>query len=136
MEQPKNLDEIVDLLITQIKAQEGAEDYVKKNGIDHHGAGTAIRNGFNLWWSEKLRDDVLERDPDSDYPKERPELVAWFNSLNIYHADDMSGTISEAVKAKLNDEPFDIDKHIKRYFSHWKKHGFKDGIFKEENKIK
>lgn len=86
---------------------------------EHHGEGTSIRNGLKLWWH-------------SSWNEPKPEIVQWFNDLNIVHADDMSGSIQAALEAKKNGEPFDINEHIKRYFEHWKKQGFKDGIPKME----
>lgn len=131
--EPRDLNEIVELLY------EETEEYRKSNGVDetnideklpHHGFGTSIRNSLNLWWSEDLVKAEYERNPDSDYPKEKPALVQWFNDRNIYHADDMSGTIQAALKAKVSGNEFDFDDHVKRYFDHWKNLGFKDGVFK------
>ena len=82
----------------------------------HHGEGTSIRNGLKLWWQ-----------PSWNEPK--PEIVKWFNDLNIFHADDMSGSINAALEAKKMGKPFDIHEHIKTYFEHWTKGGFEDGIF-------
>jgi hypothetical protein len=132
---PQNLEEIVTMLYQE------TEEYRKNNEVDetnidkklpHHGFGTSIRNGLNLWWSESLVEAVYEKDPNSDYPKEKPALVKWFNDRNIFHADDMSGTIQAALKAKVAGYEFDFDAHVKRYFKHWKELGFKDGIFKPE----
>ena len=117
--QPENLDEVVDMMIELIKEQ-NVENQVAKKGIAHHGPGTSIRNNLNLWWQE-------------DWPKlyniPKPPLVEWFNKRKIFHADDMSGTITEAVQAKLNEKKFDVDEHLKKYFKHWKELGYKDGIF-------
>jgi hypothetical protein len=134
MIQPKNLNEVVDLLLEDV-AEQNAVSEVAKYGIPHHGAGTSIRNSLHLWWSEELRDRVSEN-PDLDYPQEKPALVAWFNERDIYHADDMSGIISEAVKAKLNGIEYDINPTIERYKKHWENQGFKDGICKKENRLK
>jgi hypothetical protein len=130
---PKDLDEVVDLLYRD------TEEYRKSNNVDdtnidslmpHHGFGTSIRNELNLWWSEDAAKRQYEKDPNTEYPQEKPALVKWFNDRNIFHADDMSGTIQAALKAKISGKNFDFDKHIKTYFKHWKNHGFKDGIFK------
>jgi hypothetical protein len=122
---PKDLNETVHLLVEEVKKQE-AEKYIEERGIPHHGIGTSLRNNLFLWWQEGHNY--------SEWPTEKPALVAWFNERNIYHADDMSATISAALQARIKGEEFDFDGHIKRYFTHWKKYGFKDGIFKPENK--
>lgn len=133
MSEPKDLNEIVDLLIQEINKQKATE-FVMEKGIPHHGAGTSIRNKYHLWWSEELRDKVYEKESDSDYPKEKPALVQWFNERDAYHADDISGIISEAVQAKLRGEEYDMSPTVERYKKHWKKQGFKNGIPKPENK--
>jgi hypothetical protein len=69
-------------------------------------------------------------------PATKPALVQWFNDRNIFHPDDMSGTIMAALKAKLAGEPFDFDSHVQRYYRHWKAQGFKNGICKPENKLR
>lgn len=125
MKQPKDLDEVVDMLIEEIKEQKAIE-YIQEKGIPHHGAGTSIRNRLFLWWRE---DHNYE-----EWPKEKPALVAWFNERGVHHADDMSGIISEAVQAELNGEEYDMASTVKRYKNHWKQ-WFKDGIPKPENKI-
>lgn len=135
---PETLNEVVELLY------QDTEEYRSKNNVTagnideklpHHGFGTNVRNNLHLWWSERLAEDVFKRDPNADYPKDKPALVKWFNDRNIYHADDMSGTIQAALKAKVAGQSFDFDKHVQRYFRHWEKYGFKDGIFLPENKI-
>ena len=123
---PTTLDEVVEVLY------QDSDQYRKKHNITaanieeempHHGYGTVVRNELHLWWQP-------------DWPKkhkiEKPAIVQWFNDRNIFHADDMSGTIQEALKAKLAGEPFNVDEHLKVYFDHWRKEGFKDGIFKTE----
>jgi hypothetical protein len=124
-----NLDEIVNLIISEIKQQEGAEEYVKKEGIPHHGAGTSIRNRFNLWWND------INKRFDKD-PKDKPPLIQWFNERDIFMGDDLSGIISEAVKAKLEGKEYDPAPTIEKYKKHWKKYGFKDGIYNPLNKGK
>ena len=104
----KTFDELIDLLCEESKSGDV---------LSHHGAGTNIRNGLKLWWSPSWKE-----------PK--PPLVEFFNEMNIYHADDMSGTIQAAVEARLNGETFDIKSHIQQYFDHWEKMGYKDGIIK------
>lgn len=115
--QPKNLNEVVDIMIDVI-LKHNEVNFVKANGIPHHGVGTNVRNSFHLWWSEELRDNMNKANV--TYPQEKPELVQWFNERDIYHPDDMSGIISNAVKAKLNDEEYNIKVDIEKYKKHWK----------------
>lgn len=133
---PKNLDEVVDWIVNTIK-EEGSrtEEEVKKNGIPHFGFGMYMRNSLKLWWQpDWTSKEVDEFGELREVPTPKPPIVQYFNDMDIYHADDMSGTISEAVTSKLKGEPFDVKQHIQRYFKHWKKQGFKNGIFKPENR--
>ena len=122
-----NLDEVVESLLSEVTYKErqipgdvSQEEFTRMLSEQHHGAGTSIRNHLHLWWQK----DWIKK-----YGMQKPKLVQWFNDLNIYHADDMSGTIQAAMQAKLKGETFDIKKHLKIYFKHWKELGFKDGIF-------
>lgn len=132
MQELKSLDDAVEMLYKETDEYR-QKNHVVEDDIDkklpHHGFGTSVRNELHLWWNETLRDSVFAKDPNADYPKEKPALVKWFNDRNIFHADDMSGTIQAALKAKIADKPFDFDKHIERYFSHWKEYGYENGIF-------
>jgi hypothetical protein len=136
--EPETLDDVVWMLYIQTdeyRAKQNVQPDTIDEKLPHHGFGTGIRNSLHLWWSEDLAKHVFEKDPNADYPKTKPKLVQWFNDLNIYHADDMSGTIQAALKAKIAAEPFDVQKHIQRYFRHWKKYGYKDGICLPEFKV-
>ncbi len=133
MTEPKDLDEVVDMIIKEIEEQK-ATKFIKEEGISHHGTGTSIRNRLNLWWSPDWKNSVIDSEGEMiEVFTPKPALVAFFNEKNIYHADDISGTINEAVKAKLNNKPFAIDEHIKVYFKHWEEQGFENGIFKLNN---
>jgi hypothetical protein len=126
--EPQSLNDIVDIIIFEIK-QQNAEGFVKEKGIPHHGAGTGIRNKYNLWWNDNNK--RFDKDP-----TDKPPLIQWFNERDIFMGDDLSGIISEAVKAKLNGQEYDPTPTIERYKKHWTKYGFKDGIYNPNNKKK
>jgi len=108
----KNLDEVLEMLEKRTLQKELKEWAKKKeddacNSIHFHG-GMALRNELGLWGKN--------------------ELTKWFNSMGIFHADDMSGIIFTSLYRKLNNKDRDIDGQIKIYQDHWKKMGYKDGI--------
>lgn len=69
----------------------------------HHGLGTWIRNNWGLWSDSKL----------SQY----------FNSLEIFHPDDMSSIILNSYWKRLNGKPLEIDEQVKYYKEFWKNQG-------------
>lgn len=64
--------------------------------------GMAIRNSWGLWSGS--------------------ELAQWFYTKNIYHADDMSGIISDSYQRHIKGEPRELDKQIEKYHKHWEKY--------------
>jgi len=78
-----------------------AEDEEKALGQAHHTIGGHIRNHFKLWEGGVIKD--------------------WFNTIGIYHADDMSSIILTSFHRKMNNKPTEIKKQIKRYRDFWKK---------------
>jgi len=108
---PKNLDECIE----QLKQNSSKEELEKfKNFkeeeccIYHHGCGTNIRNNWGLW-------------------TETSPLVKYFNSIKIYHADDMSGIIFTSIHRHLNGKDIELEKQITFYLNYWKVKGYKDG---------
>lgn len=101
---PKNLDEAVKILkkgIVDLQEEERLEDPV---GL-HFGLGMYLRNNWSLWDRETV-------------------LVKWFSeNLGIIHADDISGTILEALSASIQNKSFDAKLHVQKYIDHWKKLG-------------
>ena len=65
----------------------------------HHGFGTWIRNEFGLWHDGKL--------------------VSYFNSIGIYHADDMSGIILTSLHRSLHCKDIRLEEQIKWYRDFW-----------------
>ena len=70
----------------------------------HFTSGMGIRNYYGLWRKNALTD--------------------YFNKeLGIYHADDMSGILMEALWHRVHGKEYDPAPTIKRYADHWAKAG-------------
>ncbi len=128
---PTNLEEAVETLEIFYSSQQAVEEIknmsLKKfEASSHFGAGMFIRNSWNLWWFEGHKYP--------SWPKEKPKLIEWFNNIDIYHADDMSGILMECLWKKLHNQPYELEKQIERYKKHWRQAGFKDGIFNPNKK--
>lgn len=67
----------------------------------HFGVGMWIRNE----WIRGNRDTLL---------------INHFNSLGIYHPDDMSSIILTSLHRKLNNKPLDIEGQVKYYIEYWR----------------
>jgi hypothetical protein len=103
---PETLDEAVDTIMAQMSEQDRAwfRDTPDAAASIHHGPGTALRNGWGLW------------------DKESP-LAVWFRARGLWHADDFSGTIFDAVSARLRGEPFDLAAEVAHYTAFWRESG-------------
>jgi len=91
---PKDFDEAVDYLLEHQVA-------VEKPGF-HFGAGMSMRNNWGLWHNETA-------------------LAKWFTEKKLFHGDDRSAILADAVQAKLKGEHFDVDTEIKKYQDWWLK---------------
>jgi len=78
----------------------------------HFFSGMYIRNEWQLWWHEDHGYD--------GWSKDLPKLNAWFRSIGIYHADDMSAMLITTLHRKLSNKPYDIEKQVEKYHKHWK----------------
>ena len=111
MKTPTTLKECFNEL-KRTNSKKALEDWIDKeedkacNEI-HFTTGMKIRNDWGLWGKNKL--------------------TKWFNSIGIYHADDMSSIILTSFHRVLNRTPMDIKAQIKYYIDYWKQEGFKDG---------
>jgi hypothetical protein len=107
---PQSLDEAVDYLIDSAGPEQA--EAVKKMTKEeftfntHGSLGRQIRNDWMLWYNQ----------PDSP-------LTDHFTSIGINHGDDRSGIILDCVYQKINGLPYQIDKLVKRYQSHWLSNG-------------
>lgn len=119
---PKDLDDALHYLLQSIsqseesiKALEGfADDERGFLGELHFHTGMAMRNDWNLWWHENHGYE--------GWPKDKPEIVRYFNSIDIYHADDMSGIIMTSLFRTYYNKPLDLPGQIKVYHDHWLKY--------------
>jgi hypothetical protein len=105
MTEPKNLDECINWFMENIIDEElykykhlSEEDTC----IFHHGTGRNIRNNWNLWNNESL-------------------LHKWFNSIGIYHPDDMSAIILTSLHRHLNNKLINLEEQVKFYQDYWSK---------------
>jgi len=67
----------------------------------HFGLGMWIRNNWGFWKGE--------------------ELSKYFNSIGIYHPDDMSGIILTSYYRELHGQEWKVDEQVKYYQDYWKK---------------
>lgn len=100
---PVNLDEAVDQLMlihqdsTKQKILEMSEDeFVARS---HFGLGMWMRNNWGLWKGK--------------------ELANYFNSIGIFHADDMSGIILTSFYRELNGEEWRVAEEVQGYQKYW-----------------
>jgi hypothetical protein len=101
---PKNLEEAVSQLtiihddsIKQKILLMTEEEFI---GNTHMGLGLWIRNNWGLWKGK--------------------ELAKYFNSIGIYHPDDMSGIILTCYFRELNKQDWKVQEQIKKYQEYWK----------------
>ena len=66
----------------------------------HFGLGMGLRNDWELWKGSRLS--------------------KWFNSIGVYHPDDMSAIILDSYYRYLNDKPIKLDEQVKYYQEYWK----------------
>lgn len=66
----------------------------------HFSGGMAMRNDWGLWHNAT-------------------PIAKWFTERKLFHGDDRSGILQQAVDAKIKNEPFDIDVKIKYYQDWW-----------------
>ena len=66
----------------------------------HHVFGRHIRNEWGLWTGDT-------------------KLFAWFKSIGLNHADDMSGVILTSYWRHLHNKSLDIEGQVKYYQNYW-----------------
>jgi hypothetical protein len=71
------------------------------------GAGMFLRNTLCLWWYEGHHYD--------NWPKQKPELVRYFNDLGIVHPDKMTSILMTCAYRSLHNLPLGIEELIKQY---------------------
>jgi len=76
----------------------------KDMGRFHHGTGTAIRNHYGLWHQNGL--------------------TKFFNEeFEVYHGDDISSILLEALWHRIHDKEYDPQPTIERFKQHWEQMG-------------
>lgn len=125
VKQPTSLENSFELLNDILVDKEIFRATLENNAItmSHFSLGRWVRNNWHLWWSEKLASEYK----DNNYPQERPEIVKYFNSVGIIHADDMSGIILTSYHRHLNQKPLDVEAQIKKYKQYWAVNANQDG---------
>lgn len=102
IKRPKDLIEaIVFLLKEKSWNEDGINEFKNEEpAVYHHTTGRRLRNNWGLW-------------------DENSDLHKFFNSIGIYHADDMSGIILETVHRILNGKPVDLIGQVNHYKKYW-----------------
>lgn len=110
-DQPKTLEEAIDRIVDSLDDTE--KEYIRDTGhaAIHHGPGTNIRNGWNLWAAQKDNPTTLH-----DAIKEK-----YGTEWSLCPGDDISGMIFEGVEAKLKGEEFDPQVYVDRVATFYKK---------------
>jgi hypothetical protein len=101
---PQNLEECFAELENVFRPEELEEfrDQKEEDIIKyHHTLGMWIRNNWGLWSNS--------------------HLAEYFNSLGVYHPDDMSTIILKSFYRYLNNEDIKLDEQIKYYQDYWEK---------------
>jgi len=83
----------------KIKIKEMTED--EFSGRYHLGFGMWMRNNWGLWKGSRLS--------------------KYFNSLGVYHPDDMTGIIFDSYHRKLNGNEIRLNEQIEFYQEYWEK---------------
>jgi hypothetical protein len=68
-------------------------------GLYHFGLGTGLRNSWRLWGDSRLS--------------------KWFNSIEIFHAEDMSGIIIISLHRNLNDKLIKLEEQVSSVRQFW-----------------
>lgn len=100
---PQDIEECFTVL-EQTLAREDL-DFIKNNKTEdhlvklHHFLGRFIRNEWGLWTGS--------------------ELSRYFNTLGLFHPDDMSGVIITSFYRHLHKLPLQIESQVQRYKDFW-----------------
>jgi hypothetical protein len=101
---PKDLDEAIESIkrdlneesLVKIRACKTAQEFM---GLAHFGIGMGLRNNWGLWGGSRL--------------------AKWFNNNGIFHPDDMSGVILEALWCDLTNNSFSLEQKAAEYQAYW-----------------
>ncbi len=105
---PATLDEALARLEAKLRPEDRASILRSTSrefsGAVHFGAGMAMRNEWGLW------DD-------------KAPLTQWFRARGIWHADDMSGIITDALHARVHRKPHDFEAAVDHCRRYWARQG-------------
>ena len=100
--EPRNIDDC--LIVLQKDIPDKEKELLRTGEITtaslHHTAGREIRNKWKLWGNS--------------------ELENWFQSIGVWHPDDMSSIILDSFVKVLRKEPIDLEEQVKIYQDYWK----------------
>jgi hypothetical protein len=101
---PKNLDDALTFLNCKWSSDE-KENFKSKDERDavselHFGTGLSIRNSWELWEGKN-------------------SLTKYFNSIGIFHPDDISSIILTSFHRQLNNKDIELEKQLKYYKEYW-----------------
>ncbi len=80
----------------KIKDCKTADEFM---GLAHFSLGMGLRNSWGLWGGSRL--------------------AKWFNSKGVFHPDDMSGVILEALWSDLTGHAFSFEQKAAEYQAYW-----------------
>ena len=102
---PENLNEALNYLDCNWQEQEKKKFSEKSEdeaiSESHLGIGLGIRNSWGLWKEGEKK------------------LVQYFDSLGIFHPDDISSIILTSYHRKLNNKEIDLEGQIQYYVDYW-----------------
>jgi hypothetical protein len=102
---PKNLQESLAVLDTMLADSIKQEIQKMEEGDAsadlHFGLGLWLRNEWGFWRGSRLS--------------------SFFNSIGIFHPDDMSGIILTSFHRQINNKPIELENQIKYYQDYWAK---------------
>ena len=110
---PKTLDEcFVELgkIFNKFQLEEFKAKTEDELAIYHFGLGLWMRNNWGLWCGSPL--------------------AKYFNSMGIFHADDMSGIILRSFHRHLKCEELRLEKQIEFFQEYWKRGSMPSGTDK------
>lgn len=102
---PSNLDEALTYL-NSVWPEKDKEEYKNQPEDEavtelHFSTGLAIRNNWGFWTDKGN------------------SLTRYFNSLGIFHPDDMSSIILTSFHRQLNGKDIDLEGQIEKYIRFW-----------------
>jgi hypothetical protein len=104
IKQPTTLEDAVEILVSYLEQND--LEYIDNSKCEdvsaelHHSMGRFLRNNWGLWGTN--------------------EFTTHMRSLGIFHADDISATVIEALWHHRHDKVFDIEAKKAEYEAHWK----------------